>query len=782
MIAVVFLAGALLALGFVPLFGGPRYEAALLAGIIAPSVAIASSSVGVRRMLCRLHADAANDKQVRQIPGASLAIFAAGRAGWFCFVVLLVATIHGVLAGYCEPDEGFALLMLGPCVGIFLAASAGAWVGAVSARLAPAWSKGGAFVAAAVSLCFPLASALFELWGFYSTPVVYAYDEFAGYFAGPLYDATEFELQRLLTYRVGTLGLMVLLVGVLCALSLSFDGRALRWGLLRTARRFDAGTRLAWVSAVVGLLVWAGLRGEGQRLGHRADAFSIRSELGRTTARKRCHVHFSRHVPAAVAMRIARECEGHLNQLGRYFEVQDDQQVQVYLFADDDEKRRLIGAARTNVAKPWRREVYIRPQGFPHAVLGHELAHVVAGTFGRGPFRIAGPLRGWVPDPGRVEGFAEAAAVREHSEGTLLEWAAAMRKQGQLPAVDSLFRLSFFGNSAARSYTAAGAFVEFLRRTRGTEALKRWYGGATLRDASGATWAELELEFGNLLDETVVPPAVAALAKPRFSRPGVFERRCPHAVDRQVREGHALCGSQPEKAKRLFSEAVLLDPSRVGLELVAPRCDFLAAKSAAAEAEYVRLLAQTEQYSPEERHAGWEQLGDLRWHDNRPAEARSAYQEALELNFDRDVRRRLEVKVWALAQAGLPSRAIRELLAPSSAQEYAPSLLLQQWQIQGPHPALASYLLSRLALLGERPLEAKEFGESYEPKDLPLPSLRREGARTQVLVACAWAMMRGQKEPFARRLSEYQKLALGAAERLEAERLQERCLDPEAMN
>ncbi|MGC4088563.1 MAG: hypothetical protein QM756_11835 [Polyangiaceae bacterium] len=127
-----------------------------------------------------------------------------------------------------------------------------------------------------------------------------------------------------------------------------------------------------------------------------------------------------------------------------------------------------------------------RRPGFPHPVLGHELAHVVAGAFGRGPFKIAGLLSGLVPDPGRIEGVATAAAPDENDALTLEEWAAAMQKLELLPKLESLFRLSFFGHNAAQAYTAAGAFVRYLQAEFGAASVRRWYAGEPLEAVTQA--------------------------------------------------------------------------------------------------------------------------------------------------------------------------------------------------------------------------------------------------------------------------------------------------------
>ena len=184
---------------------------------------------------------------------------------------------------------------------------------------------------------------------------------------------------------------------------------------------------------------------------------------------------------------------GHLTQLDRFFGVTGPDHVTVFLFANADQKGYLMGAGSTYIAKPWRREIYIQRAGYPHPVMRHELAHVVAGTFARGPFRVAGPLFGIIPDPGRIEGVAVAAAPHDE-DLSLDEWAKAMRDLHLLPPLERVFRLSFLGEPSSRAYVVAGAFIDWLRREKGVATVRAWYGGESLRDS--ATGADLldELE------------------------------------------------------------------------------------------------------------------------------------------------------------------------------------------------------------------------------------------------------------------------------------------------
>src|SRR5690606_32384781 len=136
--------------------------------------------------------------------------------------------------------------------------------------------------------------------------------------------------------------------------------------------------------------------------------------------------------------------------------------ITAYLFRNPGQKRRLMGAATTYIAKPWRNEVYVQEAGFPHPVLGHEIAHVIAGSFSRGPFRVGGALWGLRQHPGLVEGIAVAASPDEDDDLTPVEGSRAMLDLGILPRLERVFAFGFFAEPSAKSYTVAGAFVGFV--------------------------------------------------------------------------------------------------------------------------------------------------------------------------------------------------------------------------------------------------------------------------------------------------------------------------------
>jgi hypothetical protein len=127
--------------------------------------------------------------------------------------------------------------------------------------------------------------------------------------------------------------------------------------------------------------------------------------------------------------------------------------VTAFFFRDTSEKRRLMGASNTYIAKPWRNEVYLQLGGWPHPVLFHEIVHVVAGNVGRGPFRVSGGIGGLLPSPGIVEGVAGAR------HGLIVAWPGA--------------EVSVMGAEGAVNIIGRSAIEVF----RGDTARGLWFGG-----------------------------------------------------------------------------------------------------------------------------------------------------------------------------------------------------------------------------------------------------------------------------------------------------------------
>lgn len=737
--------GGLFALGFLPQLGGPGYDSALVAGVVTPSAAALTTAFAIASR--RVSPLAAVVRGIRL--GAVLG-----------FGALAVAFLHGLRVGLCDAGEGALLLVLGPGFGAMLGGVSGAVAGLVAERVRSTWPRRAALVG--LSLAGPLLGIVASLVRFYTSPMVFAYDPYFGYFSGPLYDTVIGSLWPLAAYRAGTVGALGFALAAAALAERDANGRV----------RFSLGGQLNVIACgAAGLGLSVLVTAFGTELGHFSTTASIERALGRQVSVGRCDVVYSSAVLARDAQRVGRECQAHLAQIEHFFETSGPERVRVFLFANDAEKGRQMGAARTYIAKPWRSEVYVQAAGFPHPVLGHELAHVVSRSFGRGPFRVAGLFAGLLPDPGRIEGVATAASPDENDALTLQEWAAAMDRLGLLPGLDGLFQLGFFGHNAARAYTAAGAFIQFLRTEYGSAAVRGWYAGTPLTTVTSQDLPTLERRFRAALAQVPLSEAALATARARFERPSFFERRCPRVIDRRQGEANGrLAAGDLLGAREGFRAVLALDPHDSGARLGLSACQARSGNLKEAAASY-GALASAGDVAPWAKLLALEAQADVLLRKGQTQAAHEQYRELARELVDEDRLRTLDVK--GLAGEGIAREAIVLLLI---GDENGPSWdaaapKLGEWSALTPADGLADYLLAKNLYNRGRYRDAGLYLDRALARSLPEPRVADEALRLRVVVACA------ELDPEAARWA-VQKLRernISPARRHSLDRLAERC-------
>jgi tetratricopeptide (TPR) repeat protein len=722
-------AGALLiAIGFAPQFGGPGYESALAGGLVLPSTAAIGAA------LCVI----ARSRTHHSSLTTHYCFDALGRGTAFGAVLALlgaaIATLHGLRAGFCDAPLGYELWATGPGPGAVLGGAWGAAAGLFAARFERArlWSV-------LLALAGPLGCIAIGFWRFYTSPMVFGFDPFVGYFAGPLYDTVVDPGVRLLSYRIGSLS------SLLAALVLAWHLEQVQRGRFRLVWRGRPGVALFGLCAF-GLS--AGITLGGAQLGHFSTTKSIEAGLGRSVALGRCRVVYSAGVVKPDAERVARECVGHLPEVEAYLGARGPDHVTVFLFASDAEKGAYMGATHTYIAKPWRGEVYVQAAGFPHPTLGHELAHVVSGGFGTGPFRVAGPLGGWIPDPGRIEGIAVAASPGEDDDFTLFEWSKALLDLNLLPELSSVFRLGFLAKASNTAYTVAGAFVSWLHDRYGAEAVRGWYGGRRIEDVTGGkSLAALDREFRADLAKIELRPELLAMAKARFDKPSIFGRVCPRRVDRDLSVAEGRLGAGDVRgAREAFQGLLDLERDNTRARLGLAQCDVRDADLDDAVKRY-QALASDPKLSVLERAAALEARGDVEVMAGHAVPAVEAYAAVGKLDADDDRQRTLEVKkllAFAPADSGMRALLVGDPKTGPSWDEAAPRLGAES--AEG-HP-LSQYLLGRNLWLHGRPDAALNYLDlSLDPSPdpprrggaswPPSISIVREALRLRIVITCS---------------------------------------------
>jgi tetratricopeptide (TPR) repeat protein len=692
-----------------PLFGGPGYEAALAAGIVLPSSAAIATALLVAK--------------IRPEPfdafGRGVAIGVS-----FGLIALGLSVLHGLRAGFCDLGEGVIWFALAPGPGSVMG---GAW-GAVAGLIAERVSRPRRRVLAAIALALsgPLFTVLVSLWRFVSSPMVFGFDAFFGLFSGPLYDTVIDATDRLISYRVGS------------SLTL-LAGAVFFWHLSRTATgvmlvsRGRKGVALLGVAAALGSVCFGVF---GHELGHWSSTETIARVLERNVSGKRCDVLYSPNVLEREARLTLRDCDAHVEELESWFETKGPDRITVFLFESDQQKGQLMGATGTLIAKPWRREIYIQHARYPHPVLRHELAHVIAGSFGAGPFRVAGPLGGWLPDPGRIEGVAEAAAPDE-SGLTDQEWARAMLELGILPPLQNIFRLSFLGENSSKAYTVAGAFIAWLHQTHGAKVVRGWYGGADLRALTGKDLPALERDWLAALRALDFPKAALETARARFDRPAIFGRKCPRIVDRYVSEANGQLGrGDVLGARRSFEKVLALDDRHVGARLGLGSCAMRAGDDAEARRRWAEI-ASDERLHKMLRMLAVEQTADLDLASGDVASATRQYREVARATFDEDQLRTLDVK--SQPRSDMERKAIVSLLVgdPRNGRDFAEAAAaIGNWGGTSLDDGLPPYLVGRNLYNNGRYEEARVWLDRALDRRITLERVRAETVRVRLILAC----------------------------------------------
>ena len=701
--------GALAAVGFMPLFGGPGYEQSLASGLVVPSAAAIATAVELSSGALRSPAAG-----VRR--GLTTGVVLAG-------VAFVTALLHAARAGACDLWGGSTLFVLTAGFG---GAMGGLW-GAVAAE-ACRGRKARRLACVLLGLAGPLAGIAVSFARFCTSPMIFAYDPFFGYFSGTLYDTVVDVRTGLWTYRAGSLATIAAALLLAPALARGPTGRL----ALGTAHRSMRGA-MRVVLGLAALTASLAVTAEGPALGHWQTAASIARRLGGRRSGPRCDVVFPDSTLPADAELLLRDCEQEVSADEDALATHLDGRLTAYVFADRDQKRELMGAADTSIAKPWRREVYVQASGFPHPVLGHEVAHVVAGSFARGPLRVGGGL--W-PDPGLIEGIAVATSP-DDDELTDAQWARAMMDLGILPPLRSLFSLGFLGQSADKSYTVAGAFVGWVLGRWGIEVVRPWYGGQSIEGLTGRAWADLDREFRSWLAAVPMPEEAASYARGRFERPGVWGRRCPHAVDAlnraadRCRDEHRF-----ERAKDLYGGALARDPHDWHALLDRARID-LRYGDAARGREDLDRMGHDARIPPAVRDHAEEALADDDLIHGRGERAAGVYREIAARTLDEDFARTLDVKGLS-AEDPSARRAVVDLLIGEPGRPvdaWLGALSVGQWAA-GSHSPIARYLVGKnLALHGAWVRAAESLDQAWH-EGVPTDRVARELLRERAVVAC----------------------------------------------
>lgn len=706
------------ALCFVPLFDVLGYEFCLT---LALGVSFAGAQLGaVTVWRARRERPASLATAAEAFPAATVARLWGGTVArlWLALLLPLAAvTLNALRVRNCDYAAGLAWFFMLPMLSAAMGAALGVVVG-----LAADWR--GRALPSVLAILGVLASIAWGVWRFYAAPPIFGYDPFVGYFAGTLYDEEVAIGGAFLWARLYHAAVAAAALGG-CALFL--DGATLRLRLRAAAGRGRVAAAVAAFAVVAGVLY-----GHRARLGFALDAGDIARALGAEKRTAHFVLHYSPSGPYAKDIdAYAADDEFRWHELSDFFGGAPKAPVHAFLFDTVAQKRALMGAARTFIAKPWRREIYLQHDAWPQQVTWHELAHVFAGPYGDGVFHIA--RRGLDFNVGLIEGVAVAASFA--GQPLTPHQTVKVLRDAHLVSDDALGRVmgpSFFGLNAAQAYAIAGSFCRFLYDTRGPQQLEALYGAAGAGDSwrriYGVDFDTLRRQWLAFVDAQTVPADARAVALARLERPSVFHRVCAHALalQRQAARQAAQAGDR-QAALAAFESVCKDDPDPQNL------ADALDAALAADAQPAARHLADEllhAQVNDVLRAKALLALGDLALLDGDVETARARYDAAAKLPLDEPTARLTTVKRIVCNWPDGPSRRALVPLLTGSARDTALDIATLQKLADGdPDRALYHYLLARQLYARGRWAEA--VAELRHPAVERLPDARfdREAAR-----------------------------------------------------
>lgn len=498
-----------------------------------------------------------------------------------------------------------------------------------------------------------------------------------------------------------------------------------------------AGRRLAALAIAVGCLAGAiALHVQAGALGYAVGADDLADELDGRIETEHFIIHYAhtRDIDAEIAV-IAEDHEFRYAQVVAQLGMAPEGKLRSFYFRDRDQKARWFGARDVEMAKPWRREIYLEHRPFPHGSLRHEIAHAVASAFGDPLFGVA-TRHGVFANPGLIEGLAVAVDwPGTYDRPTPDEAVRAMQDMGVEPSIGRLLSLEFFSVSSARGYTTAGSFLHFLLDRHGAEKLRVLYRtGGDFEAAYGTPLAALEADWRAMIGKIELPPGSIEAQRERFRGGSVFARPCPHAIAaRRDQAQRAYAAGERTKAVALLRHVCDEAPEepRHRMELGDALVTGDPAERTEAEAIWSALAGDAEHVTSTLRVEVLERLArDAAMRGDRAAvEAR--IKEASALPIDSNERRQVDAEVFALAHQGAAAAPLYGYFFVPAPLGLGTAMLAQWAAIAEPDLGFAHYLLGLQRGFAGLAAAASSAAELERALELGLPGAQfvRNAAR-----------------------------------------------------
>lgn len=384
------------------------------------------------------------------------------------------------------------------------------------------------------------------------SPQIFAFNPIAGFFPGITYDESLKIESRLLIYRIGTLAA----AGMLFIVAKIVFRRKEKQRGEETSLPVRVGELMGGAFLVI-LVSW--LFFFSNELGLSSSRSFIQEKLGGRYETDHFVIVYPRdELDDRQIKRVAQLHEFYFAHISRVLQIMPERKVQSFLYRSAEQKGRLVGAAGTDIAKPWLWQLHIN-LGNVERSLKHELVHVMAADFGFPLLRISF-------NSGLIEGLAVAVEQVDYDE-TIHRLAGQINALGHAPDVQSLFTVSgFFKAHGGTSYILAGSFCRYLIEQYGVRRFKSLYRTGNFRTLYNKDLDDLVEEWRLSIRHPPPPTEDLFKAAYLFKRPSIFGKECARVIAninaetrsflRGKKFGEALVSSQRSLGLTKSSEAV----------------------------------------------------------------------------------------------------------------------------------------------------------------------------------------------------------------------------------
>ncbi|MEE9386580.1 MAG: hypothetical protein V3V08_24455 [Nannocystaceae bacterium] len=703
----IILVAGVLVLSTVPLIGSLGYFSALL---LAPILSLFAVGIAVDAWS---HTTPTCSSQCGWIQLRQALGHGSKELLWLVGVPPTLLLVGQLWTPNCDPWGGVLWFVVGPGLSVVMGWTSGLW-GAVLGRRRISRILIGIVP---FSFCFAL-----SLGRLYVHPVVFAYDPFWGHFAGSLYDESVTVSATYGWFRAYNL------LGATAAILFLISFQRARQPASSASTWRQSALALGLVAAIV--TGWIGARGDD--FGFTTTLDSTRDRLSLTRKTEHFVIYYApRSATAKEIDAVAAEHEFAWSRLARILGREPSDKIHSFVFPSSGEKRRIFGAGKVEISLPWKRQIYLHHQSFPHGALHHELAHAFGATFGD-------PVFGLSPAVGLIEGLANALAPRASSGLDLHDQAAILDRLEKRPSLSSIIGLGFWAKASSRAYTTAGSFCAWLMETYGVPPMMELYrNGGDFRGTYKRSLRSLEDDWLLFLRVRAIAEEDIARMTQRFKRRSIFQRVCAHRAT-QLRRQAKLAADRGhlKESVRALETLCRIEPDRYQHRVALAR-QFAEAGEYDQAREVLAVASEMETLSESAWASLTELRGDLALRSSAYDDAASHYDEALARHIGERRARTLQLKRLVADDPEIAEQITRYFSpfdpdASSRSGTVARMYAAMDLSTSSSHAAVGSYLAGYQLLAAAHPgaaislLEAAIAEVHLGQAPLPDPALHRK--------------------------------------------------------